>query len=420
MTMKISDVQVYRNGTFHKEDLFVKDGRIVSSEDLGRTLDAELSLSFPDCILLPGFADVHVHLREPGFSYKETVKTGTMAAAHGGYTAVCAMPNLNPSPDSLANLTVETDAIKRDARVRVYPYGTITKGSLGEALSDMEAIAPYVIAYSDDGRGVQSEAMMERAMREAKRLGKTIVAHCEEASAVGGALHAGPFAEQHGYRGIPSVTEWRQLERDLRLAEKIGCAYHVCHVSCKESVQLIREAKRAGVNVTAETAPHYLVLSEEDLYDNACMKMNPPLRTLADKAALIEGVIDGTLDMIATDHAPHTAEEKARGIAHAPMGIVGLECAFPVLYTELVLKGVLSLETLIERMAIAPRRRFGIPGGTEIGEKADFTVFDIKTKTKVDVEKFLSKGKCTPFDGREVYGTCKLTAVNGQIVWQDA
>ncbi len=422
MAMVINGACVYRDGALKQETLFVVDGRIVSSDDFQKSTanDASvLSYSFPNCVIIPGFTDVHVHLREPGFSYKETIRTGTAAAAHGGYTAVCAMPNLKPSPDTLENLTVQLDAIKKDASVRVYPYGTITMGSMGESLSKMEELAPYVIGFTDDGRGVQSEAMMEAAMHTAKRCSRIIAAHCEEASAVGGALHDGPYAARHGLRGIPSVTEWRQLERDLRLAQKTGCAYHVCHVSTKESVALIREAKAAGVDVTAETAPHYLVLTDEDVWQDARMKMNPPLRTKEDREALICGVVDGTIDMIATDHAPHSPEEKARGLALAPMGVTGLECAFPVLYTELVRGGILTLEELIEKMTGAPRRRFGIPGGVSIGDEADFTVFDLNTETRVDSSTFLSAGKSTPFNGRKIHGICKMTVVGGKIVWQE-
>lgn len=422
MAMVINGACVYRDGALKQETLFVIDGRIVSSDafqQLAANGASVLSYSFSNCVIIPGFTDVHVHLREPGFSYKETIRTGTAAAAHGGYTAVCAMPNLKPSPDTLENLSVQLDAIKRDASVRVYPYGTITMGSMGESLSKMEELAPHVIGFTDDGRGVQSEEMMEAAMRTAKRFSRIIAAHCEEASAVGGALHDGPYAARHALRGIPSATEWRQLERDLRLAQKTGCAYHVCHVSTKESVALIRQAKAAGVDVTAETAPHYLVLTDEDVWQDARMKMNPPLRTKEDREALLEGVADGTIDMIATDHAPHSPEEKARGLALAPMGVTGLECAFPVLYTELVCGGILTLEELIEKMTSAPRRRFGIPGGTSIGDEADFTVFDLNTATRVDSSRFLSAGKSTPFDGRKIHGICKMTVAGGKIVWQE-
>ena len=371
--------------------------------------------------ILPGFVDVHVHLREPGFSFKERIATGTAAAAAGGVTAVCSMPNLDPAPDDLEHLAVQLEAIRRDACVRVVPFGCITRGQKGTgALADLQAMAPYVAGFSDDGRGVQEEALMEAAMRRAKRLDLPIVAHCEDNRLLqlGGCIHDGRYAAAHGLVGISSESEWRQVERDLKLAARIGCRYHVCHVSTKESVALIRQAKRAGVAVSCETAPHYLLLCEEDLADEGRFKMNPPLRTAADREALLEGLCDGTIDVIATDHAPHTREEKSRGLAGSLMGVVGLETAFPVLYTKLVRGGVLSLPALVEKMSGAPRRLFRLPGGLEKGGPADLAVFDLDAAYTVDPEKFYSMGRATPFAGWRVQGESRMTMVKGRVVWQ--
>ncbi len=374
---------------------------------------------FNNCIAFPGFIDVHVHLREPGFSYKETVKSGSFACAAGGYTSVCSMPNLNPVPDSLDNLNEQLEIIKKDAFINVLPYGSITVGQKGEQLSDMNAIAPYVCAFSDDGRGVQSEEMMRAAMLKAKSLSKMIVAHCEDNSLLnGGYIHLGKYAAEHGHRGICSESEWKPIERDLKLAAETGCAYHVCHISTKESVDLIRKAKAAGVNVTCETAPHYLLLSDKDLQEHGRFKMNPPLRDESDRLALIEGICDGTIDMIATDHAPHSAEEKSKGLAKSAMGIVGIETAFPLLYTYLVKTNIISLEKLIELMSINPAKRFGLSSGFENGMPANFTVFDLNSTYKIDPEKFLSKGRATPFEGYEVSGECLMTVCGGKIAWK--
>ena len=374
------------------------------------------SFASSEYYLFPGFVDVHVHLREPGFSYKETIASGTRAAARGGYCAVCPMPNLDPVPDSPANLKVQTDIIRRDAVVDVYPYGAITKGERGNELADLAALAPHVVAFSDDGRGVQSAEQMRRAMEQAKALGKLIVAHCEDESLLhGGCIHDGEYARAHGLPGICSASEWKQIERDLELAAQTGCGYHVCHVSCKESVALLREAKKSGVDVTWETAPHYLLLDDSQLTDDGRFRMNPPIRSKADREALLEAAADGTLDMIATDHAPHSAEEKSRGLSRSLNGIVGLEVAFSALYTGLVRGGVISLERLIELMALNPRRRFRIPQ-----REGDFTVFDLETPFTVDPASFLSKGRSTPFAGWQVYGKCLLTAVDGRVAWQDA
>ena len=364
-------------------------------------------------IVLPGFCDVHVHFREPGFSYKETIVSGSRSAARGGYTDVCTMPNLNPVPDSAEHLREQLELIAKGACIGVYPYGSITVGQKGEKLSDLAAMSPDVIAFSDDGRGVQNEEMMRSAMLLAKSLGKMIVAHCEVNDLLhGGYIHDGIYAKEHGHKGICSASEYEQIARDLRLAEETGCAYHVCHISAKESVALIREAKKRGVNVTCETAPHYLVMDENDLQEDGRFKMNPPLRSKEDREALVEGILDGTIDMIATDHAPHSAEEKSRGLANSAFGIVGLETAFPLLYTKLVKTGILTLERLVELMAINPRKRFGIPFGN------DFSVWNLEESFEVDPEEFLSMGRATPLTGMKLFGRNLLTVRDGQAVYQ--
>ncbi len=366
-------------------------------------------------VTLPGFCDVHVHFREPGFCYKEDLGSGTLAAARGGYTAVCTMPNLNPVPDSGAHLQVQLEAIREKACVRVYPYGAITVGEKGRELAGLEELAGAVVAFSDDGRGVQSEELMRQAMLRAKELGKLIVAHCEVNDLLeGGYIHKGAYAAAHGHRGICSRSEWGQIERDLRLAEETGCGYHVCHISTRESVALIRQAKARGGDVTCETAPHYLVLDESDLQEDGRFKMNPPLRAPEDRQALLEGLLDGTIDMIATDHAPHSAEEKARGLEKSAFGIVGLETAFPVLYTRLVRTGVLSMETLLDKLVYAPRRRFGIPL-----EEGDCSLWDLNAEYEIDPGQFLSKGRATPFAGWKVFGRCVETRCGGKVVWRD-
>lgn len=375
--------------------------------------DGGLLSAVENYIIVPGLCDVHVHFREPGFSYKETIASGSAAAAHGGYTAVCTMPNLDPVPDSAEHLQVQLDAIKCGAAIKVLPYGAITVGEKGEKLADMEAMSDKVCAFSDDGKGVQNDEMMREAMTAAKRLGKIIAAHCEDNSLLfDGYIHDGEYARMHGHRGISSASEYKQIERDLRLAEETGCAYHICHISTKESVELIRQAKARGVNVTCETAPHYLVLCDEDMQEDGRFKMNPPLRSREDKQALIEGIKDGTIDMIATDHAPHSAEEKGRGLEKSLMGVVGLETAFPVLYTELVTKNIITLDRLVELMSFKPKERFGIDTNN------DFAVFDISEAYKIDPEDFLSMGRATPFAGREVFGRCLLTVHNGKVVYK--
>jgi len=376
-------------------------------------IDFISSLSNENLYIFPGFCDVHVHFREPGFSYKATIKTESIAAAHGGYTAVCTMPNLNPVPDSLDNLKIETDIIKKDAAIKVYPYGAITVGEKGEVLSDMCGMADKVIAFSDDGKGVQSEEMMQKAMLIAKKTGKIIAAHCEDNSLLsGGYIHDGEYAKKHAHKGICAESEWRQIERDLRLAEKTGCAYHVCHISCKESVDIIRKAKKRGVDVTCETAPHYLIFDDNDLKEDGKFKMNPPIRSKSDKEALLEGIADGTIDMIATDHAPHSAEEKSKGLAGSAFGIVGLETAFSALYTHLVKKKIITLDRLVELMSQNPSKRFKIP------LSCDYTVWELAEEYTVDVKNFLSMGKATPFEGDKLYGKCLLTVSGGKAVWK--
>lgn len=377
--------------------------RVPGFSKMAALADETLSEHKGNYFLFPGFCDVHVHLREPGFSYKETIRTGTRAAKAGGYTAVCAMPNLNPVPDSMATLQPQLDIIARDAAIRVLPYGAITAGEKGERLSDMAALAPHVCAFSDDGRGVQSGDMMRAAMETAKSLHTIIAAHCEVNDLLrGGYIHDGAYAASHNHRGICSESEWRQIERDIKLADETGCKYHVCHISCKESVQLIRNAKASGVDVSCETGPHYLLLDENDLQEEGRFKMNPPLRARCDREALLEGICDGTIDMIATDHAPHSAEEKSRGLEKSAFGIVGLETAFPLLYTYLVKKGVITLEKLIELMAVNPRERFGIPF-----EGA--CAWDLSKEHTIDPAQFVSMGRATPFEGWKVTGSCAAT-----------
>ena len=382
--------------------------------DFLATNSAISSLDLSERFILPGFCDVHVHFREPGFLYKETVKTGSLAAARGGYTAVCTMPNLNPVPDCLDLLKPQLDAIKKDAVINVYPYGSITKGQRGEELSDFEEMEKFVVAFSDDGRGVQNEKMMISAMEKAKSLDKIIVAHCEVNDLLkGGYIHDGEYAKKHGHRGICSESEYEQIERDLYLAEKIKCKYHVCHISTKESVELIRNAKKKGIDVTCETAPHYLILDDSDLQENGRFKMNPPLRSEADKKALIKGMLDGTIDMIATDHAPHSAEEKSKGLSGSAFGIVGIETAFPLMFTYFVKTGIITEDKLLELLVFNARKRFNIP------MKLDFSVWDLNALEVVNTDDFLSKGRATPFEGYELYGKNLLTVCDGKIVYKN-
>lgn len=397
MMQSLSNVNFFQDGHFVFRNQFFFKGKAPSVSD--------------SVFVIPGLVDVHVHLREPGFSYKETIKTGTAAAAAGGYTAVCSMPNLAPVPDTYENLKVQLDIIRRDAAIQVLPFGSITRGELGETLSDMEAMASYVAGFSDDGKGVQSEKMMLEAMKLAKSLGKVLSAHCEDNSLLhGGYIHAGRYAAWHGHKGISAESEWGPIARDLDLAAKTGCAYHVCHVSTAKSVDLIRQAKKSGVDVTCETGPHYLLLCDEDLQEDGRFKMNPPLRSPEDRDALVEGLQDGTVDMVATDHAPHSAEEKSRGLAGSLMGVVGLECAFPVLYTGLVETGKLSLETLVERMSLAPARRFGIDN------QDCYAIFDLNAQEIIDPERFQSMGRATPFAGWSVHAAHVGTIYRGELL----
>ena len=407
-------------GVFRAADVLLSGGRIVSIGDRISCPADAVSIDLHKAVLFPGFVDVHVHLREPGFSYKETIRAGTLAAAHGGFAHVAAMPNLDPVPDCAAALAVQRAIIEKDALVHVHPYGAVSVGEKGERLADLEGLAPGVIAFSDDGRGVQSESLMREAMMQCCRLGKILAAHCEDNSLLhGGYIHDGAYARAHGHRGICSESEWGPIARDLRLAEQTGCAYHVCHVSTKESVALIRAAKRRGVDVTCETAPHYLTFTDEDLQEDGRFKMNPPLRAREDRDALIEGLLDGTIDMLVTDHAPHSREEKARGLEKSAMGVVGLETSFAASYTALVQTGILPLEKLVDLMHGAPMRRFGC--GTELaeGQPADLTAFDLTKTYTVDPETFLTMGRATPFAGRALTGVCKLTMIGGEPVWKE-
>ena len=400
------------------EKLQVNLINIDRNSDLGVSVSSVLSndgiraLNFPKYAVFPGFCDVHVHFREPGFSYKETIRSGAYASARGGYTAVCTMPNLNPVPDSVEHLAQQLQLIEDGACIHVYPYGAITVGEQGQVLADLNGMAPNVVAFSDDGRGVQDERMMREAMQRAKELGKMIVAHCEVNELLrGGYIHDGEYAKQHGHRGICSESEWAQIERDLKLVEEIGCAYHVCHISTKESVEIIRQAKARGVNVTCETGPHYLVMDDSFLQEEGRFKMNPPLRSATDREALVKGIQDGTIDMIATDHAPHSAEEKAKGLEKSAFGVVGIETAFPICYTYLVKTGIISIDRLMELLVWNARKRFDLPLGN------DFSVWDLEQEYAVDPADFVSMGKATPFADWKVFGKCMLTVCDGKVVY---
>ena len=395
------------------------DARVFKKQDDRSDVNRIVSIDVPelgcqgDYVIFPGFCDVHVHLREPGFSYKETIETGTKAAAHGGYTTICPMPNLNPVPDNYEHLKEELDLIEKEALIEVLPYGSCTVKEEGKEIASLEEMAPYVCAFSDDGKGIQEEAMMEEVMLKAKELGKIVAAHCEVNELLkGGYIHDGEYARKHGHRGICSESEWKEIERDVKLAKKTGCAYHVCHISTKESVEIIRQAKKDGVDVTCETAPHYLILNENDLQESGDFKMNPPLRSKEDQEALIKGIQDGTIDMIATDHAPHSEEEKAKGLEKSAMGIVGLETAFPLLYTRLVKTGIISLKKLIELLNDNPRRRFGLK------QEDSWCLWDLNDHYVIDEKDFLSKGKASPFKGMEVYGRCLKTVCEGRTVYE--
>ncbi len=421
MRMLLKGGQVYDHGQLVAMDIEVTDGIVTGR---GQAISSNFDKVY-DCrglAVFPGFADVHVHLREPGFSYKETIETGTKACARGGYTVVGAMPNLNPAPDSDEHLRVQEDMIARQAVIRVLPYASITLGQKGEGeLTDIEGLAPRVMGFSDDGRGVKEAATMRAAMEKCVAADSIIAAHCEDMSLIpaGGAIHDGAFARAHDIPGIPSESEWAPIARDVELARETGCRYHVCHVSAKESVEIIRKAKAAGVDITCETGPHYLLMCQDDLQDLGRFKMNPPLRDKADMEALVEGILDGTIDMIATDHAPHSDEEKGRGLAKSAMGVVGIETAFPLMYTYFVETGRMTLETLIDRMVYAPRKRFRLDGGIEIGDRAELTVFDLNADKVIDPEDFLSKGKATPFEGWKVHAECMLTICGENVAYEN-
>lgn len=412
--------RVFSGGKSFEADVVVCGDRIAEVTPEAAILPGDKVVDCRGRWITAGLVDLHVHLREPGFSSKETIATGTAAAAHGGFTTVCAMPNLEPAPDSLENLRRETEIIERDAVVKVLPYATITRRRAGREIVDFAALKPYVAAFSDDGSGVQDDDMMLAAMRAAAANDCIIAAHCEVNSLLhGGYIHDGAYAAAHGHKGISSESEWRQIERDIKLAEQTGCRYHVCHISTKESVALIRDAKRSGVRITCETGPHYLTMCDADLREEGRFKMNPPIRSAADRDALIEGAQDGTIDVIATDHAPHTAEEKSRGLAGSAMGVVGLETSFAVIYTKLVMAGIISPERMIELMAEAPRRIFALGGGLAAGEKADIAVFDLDNEFTVDPATFLSKGRSTPFEGWRLHGQTILTLVDGRTAYRN-
>lgn len=401
------------------EDIAIVNGKIA---ERGNNIEIDPEDEIIDAtglMVAPAFVDVHVHLREPGFGYKERIETGTMAAARGGYSTVCPMPNLNPVPDSVENLKVQQDIIDRDAKIEVLPYAAITMGRKGEELVDVASLHDKVCAFSDDGSGVQVDGMMERAMTEAVKHDALIAAHCEvEELLKGGYIHDGEYARVHGHKGICSESEWAQVKRDIEIAERLGCRYHVCHISTKETVQLIREAKARGVKVTCETGPHYLIFTDMDLEEDARWKMNPPIRSAEDRAALVEGIKDGTIDMIATDHAPHSVEEKSRGLKDSAMGIVGLETAFAALNTHLVKKGIITLEHLVRIMSINPRKVFRIEGGLNIGDRADIVLLDTEKQWRVDSNNFYSMGKITMFDGRDMTGDIAMTIHRGNVVYK--
>ena len=421
MTILVKDALVYMGDGFVKNDVLIKNslidaiGTSISANGVDRVFNAQ------DKFLIPGFVDVHVHLREPGFSYKETIKSGTSSAARAGYTAVCPMPNINPVPDCVENLKAETDIIDKDAVINVYPFASITKGRKGGGeLVDFASLADKVVGFSDDGTGVQTADCMKEAMLRCAKLNKIISAHCEVNDLLhGGYIHDGEYCKKHNHKGICSASEYEQIARDCELAKETGCHYHVCHISTKESVDIIRKAKANGVKVTCETGPHYLTMCDDDLQENGRFKMNPPLRSAEDKAALIEGLCDGTIDVIATDHAPHSAEEKSKGLEKSAMGVVGLETAFAVLYTRLVKNGVITLEKLIDLMSVKPRKIFSLPGGEiKVGQPADLALLDLDKKWTVNPENFVTMGRATPFENWQVQGENILTVCKGEIVYE--
>ena len=418
LNVLIKNAQVYYGNTLQKADMLVENGTVVSV-GVGIAVSADVPVvDAENLMILPGFADVHVHLREPGFFYKESIATGTQAAAKGGFTLVCSMPNLNPVPDSVENMAVQQEIIDRDAVINVLPYAAITKGEKGGELVDFEALADKCFAFSDDGKGVQKNEMMKEAMLRAKAMGKPIVAHCEDESLLyGGYIHDGEYARLHGHRGICSESEWGQVARDVELVKETGVQYHVCHISTKETVDIVRKAKAAGLKVSCETAPHYLALCDMELKEHGRFKMNPPIRSAADRDALIKGVQDGTIEVIATDHAPHSAEEKEKGLEKSNMGVVGIETSFAAMNTYMVKRGYITMEKLAEVMSINPRKLFGLPHGIRLGEKADFVLVDPDKEWVVNPEEFASKGRYTPFDGVTLYGDVLMTVYNGQTVY---
>lgn len=419
MDMLFKNATVYYNGKLQQVDVLIVKGCISAIEKKIMPSVGAVVVDAKNQVILPGLADIHVHLREPGFSYKETIATGTAAAAKGGFTLVCAMPNVKPVPDRPRSLKIQQDIIDEKARIKVIPYAAITKSQGGQELVDMQALAKDCFAFSDDGKGVQSSVVMEKAMQTAKSLGKAIVAHCEDETLIpaNAVVHEGVYAKNHGLIGIPSASEYEQVKRDIALVLKTGCRYHVCHVSCSESVAAIRKAKKDGLPVSGETAAHYLVFCDEDLLDEGRFKMNPPLRSSEDRDALIKGIKDGTLEIIVTDHAPHSPEEKNRGLQSSSMGVVGLETSFAAVYTHLCKPGHIRLEKLVELMSINPRKMFGLPHGIQIGEKADIILVDLDKQVKVDPSTFESMGRATPFEGQTLYGEICMTIADGNIVY---
>ncbi len=410
---------VVRNGLIERADVYVVDGKIARVAVDIQPAEGDKIYDCTGLTIMSGLVDLHVHLREPGFSSKETIATGTAAAAHGGFTTVCSMPNLAPAPDTMENLQQQLDIIERDAVIKVLPYATITRKRAGDELVNFAELKPYVAGFSDDGTGVQTEEVMRQAMVEAAKTDTIIAAHCEVDELLrGGYIHDGEYAAKNGHRGICSESEWKQVERDIELAAEAGCRYHVCHISTKQTVELIRQAKARGVKITCETGPHYLTMCDMDLKEEGRFKMNPPIRSAEDRDALIAGLQDGTIDVVATDHAPHTAEEKSRGLERSAMGVVGIETSFAVIYTKLVKAGIISLEKAVEVLAEAPRKIFNLGGGLKEGEAADIAVFDLEKKFTVDPDTFLSKGRSTPFEGWQLQGECCLTLVDGRVAYE--
>ena len=410
---------VVRNGLIERADVYVADGKIARVAADIQPAEGDKIYDCTGLTIMSGLVDLHVHLREPGFSSKETIATGTAAAAHGGFTTVCSMPNLAPAPDTMENLQQQLDIIERDAVIKVLPYATITRKRAGDELVNFAELKPYVAGFSDDGTGVQTEEVMRQAMVEAAKTDTIIAAHCEvDELLCGGYIHDGEYAAKNGHRGICSESEWKQVERDIELAAEAGCRYHVCHISTKQTVELIRQAKARGVKITCETGPHYLTMCDMDLKEEGRFKMNPPIRSAEDRDALIAGLQDGTIDVVATDHAPHTAEEKSRGLERSAMGVVGIETSFAVIYTKLVKAGIISLEKAVEVLAEAPRKIFNLGGGLKEGEAADIAVFDLEKEFTVDPDTFLSKGRSTPFEGWQLQGECCLTLVDGRVAYE--